>query len=145
MLQEKLNSIRFAGRIPKRDHLNKNIFIIDDERVIISALKKAFEKAGYTVNSAVDADSASKAIKENRPDLIIVDLALPNVNGLSFIRSLRSDPSTSSIPIMVYSGFLSIARPELLKLRVEKIVSKPCDLSLMVRYVDNLLGVATPA
>src|SRR5437588_7346819 len=76
------------------------IFVVDDERQIVRVLKRALEAAGFTVQSALSAKNALDAIQLWTPDVVITDLAMPEMDGIELCRSIRS---FSRVPIVVLS------------------------------------------
>lgn len=78
--------------------------IIDDSPTVIFALKKILRSAGFITLEAVDADSGLKLAREEKPDLIFLDIVLPGVNGFAALRNLRRDPITQNIPVIMISG-----------------------------------------
>lgn len=80
------------------------ILIVDDEADIVELLEYNLRQAGYTVVTARDGASAMAEVHRQRPDLILLDLMLPDVSGTEVCRRLRKDASTDSIPIMMITA-----------------------------------------
>jgi len=78
--------------------------IIDDSPTIVFALKKILQSAGFITLEALDAETGISIAREQTPDLIFLDIILPGVNGFAALRTLRKDPATSHIPIIMISG-----------------------------------------
>ncbi len=83
---------------------NTSILIIDDSRTIVHALKSILEQAGYTTVAAADGTRGIELAIENRPDLILMDIVMPGINGFKATRLLRKEPRTENIPIVIMSG-----------------------------------------
>jgi twitching motility two-component system response regulator PilH len=77
------------------------ILIIDDSPTEIFALKRILEGAGYEVLSASNAESGLAKTRKEKPDLILMDVVMPGMNGFQATRRLAKDPETSKIPIIV--------------------------------------------
>ncbi|NCB05651.1 MAG: response regulator transcription factor, partial [Clostridia bacterium] len=77
------------------------ILVVDDERLLVKGIKFNLENDGYTVDSAYDGATALSLVHENRYDLILLDLMLPEVDGLSVCRTIRE---TSNVPIIMLTA-----------------------------------------
>ena len=80
------------------------VLIIDDSPTVIFALKKILRSAGLVTFEALDAEAGINIARSERPDLIFLDIVLPGVNGFAALRTLRRDPLTQSIPVIMISG-----------------------------------------
>lgn len=80
------------------------IVLADDEKFIATAYKDGLERAGYTVAVAHDGVEALEKIKAEIPDLILLDLIMPKMNGFEVLANLKKDPSISNIPVVVLSN-----------------------------------------
>jgi len=78
--------------------------IVDDEQAIVDLVRYHLEKEGMTCFEAADGDTALRLAREHRPDLMVLDLMLPGVDGLEICRLLRRDPSTASISIIMLTA-----------------------------------------
>jgi two-component system, OmpR family, alkaline phosphatase synthesis response regulator PhoP len=102
------------------------ILVIDDEKDLIELVRYNLEKEGFVVRSAQDGESGLSAAKKELPDLIIVDLMLPGIDGLDVCRSLRSDSRTARIPVIMLTA--KSAEPDRilgLELGADDYVTKP--------------------
>ena len=80
------------------------VLIIDDSPTIVFALKKILRSAGFITLEALDAETGVEIARSDIPDLIFLDIILPGVNGFAALRSLRRDPLTQHIPVIMISG-----------------------------------------
>jgi CheY-like chemotaxis protein len=80
------------------------ILIVDDSRTAIAVLRKTFAPTGYTILSALNAEEGIEIAKNDKPDLILMDIVMPGLNGFQATRVLRKDPLTQHIPIIIISG-----------------------------------------
>ena len=78
-----------------------NIFIVDDSPTEIHVLKTMLEKNGHTVDSADNAEAGIKAITEKKPDLVLMDVVMPGLNGFQATRQLSKEPTTAHIPVII--------------------------------------------
>ncbi len=82
----------------------KIVLVIDDEHAFCDVVAEVLLNAGYGVEKAYDVDQALSILQKTRPDLILVDIMMPRVDGLSFIRQLRCEPCFADVPIIVASA-----------------------------------------
>jgi len=80
------------------------LLIIEDERDIVQALEYNLKKEGYSVSKAYDGLQGLKLIKELSPDLILLDLMLPGVDGLEICRQVKKDPKTENLPVIMLTA-----------------------------------------
>lgn len=81
------------------------VLIVDDEKAFCTVVAEVLEWEGLVVRQAHSADQALSLLEEIAPDLILTDLMMPEVDGLSFIRRLREDPAWSETPIILVSAW----------------------------------------
>lgn len=82
----------------------RKILVVDDEPVLVETIAYNLEQAGYLVITAADGMSALEAVRREAPDLIILDIMLPEMDGLEVCRQLRRQDSTATVPIMVLTA-----------------------------------------
>jgi CheY-like chemotaxis protein len=93
---------RRKKRMNARD--DTRALIIDDSPTIVFALKKILRSSGFVTYEATDADAGIQLALTEKPDLIFLDIILPGANGFAVLRTLRRDPLTQHIPIIMISG-----------------------------------------
>lgn len=82
----------------------KQIFVVEDEKDLVELLTYNLEKDGYRVLSEMDGEAALKRIPEKMPDLVLLDLMLPKVDGLTVCKTLKSNPKTNHIPVVMLTA-----------------------------------------
>lgn len=80
------------------------ILVVDDEKNIRLVVGKSLEKAGFDVYYAVDGVQAVEKANDTNPDLVLLDLRLPKMNGFLVLEALKSDTSTENIPVIILSA-----------------------------------------
>ena len=80
------------------------ILIVDDSRTAIAVLKKTLEPTGYSIISAPNGEEGINMAKLHQPDLILMDVIMPGLNGFQATRILRKEDATKDIPIIIISG-----------------------------------------
>jgi len=127
---------------------NKCVLVVDDEHDVRSYLKTALQDAGFLVVTANDGYQALEKVKEEIPDLISLDLVMPQHSGAMFHRELRKNKEWSKIPVLIVTGH---ARDDLGKADFEELVmygsgiylEKPVSPTSYVNAVCKLLGIET--
>ena len=84
--------------------MNNKILIVEDEKDIRDLIIYALEAKGYETISTDDGEKALKMLKENKPDLVILDWMLPSVSGLEICRNIRRDKNIKNIPIIMLTA-----------------------------------------
>jgi excisionase family DNA binding protein len=86
----------------------KKILIVDDDKIVVETIVQALEEDehGYDVLSAADGFEAQLQIKQFNPDLLILDIMMPDINGYEVCKKIKSDPETKDIKIIVLSAYL---------------------------------------
>jgi two-component system phosphate regulon response regulator PhoB len=122
------------------------ILVVDDEPDAVELLKFNLKASGYEVATAADGDEALKKARALLPALIILDLMLPEVDGLEVCKILRRDPRVSSIPIiMLTAKAAEIDRVLGLELGADDYVTKPFSPRELMLRVKRLLRTGAPA
>lgn len=91
------------------------ILLVEDSRFLRLSAERALTKVGHLVISAADGNDAVRVARESRPDLILLDMMLPKMTGLEVLETLRKDPATKYIPVIVLSGLSRKNESKLLK------------------------------
>lgn len=85
----------------------KYILVVEDENTLAFALKKKLESVGYIVNVAMDGKDALNKIEQERPDLVLLDLILPVMDGFAVLKELRKSPKNETLPVIVLTNLSS--------------------------------------
>ncbi|NSL55472.1 response regulator [Uliginosibacterium aquaticum] len=93
---------RSRPRVNARD--GTKVLIIDDSPTIVAVFRKILRTAGYVVLEALDAEQGLEIARQDKPELIFLDIVLPGMNGFAALRHLRRDPLTREIPVIMISG-----------------------------------------
>lgn len=83
---------------------SKKIVIIEDDKILLKALNVELLGVGFDVVSAVDGEAGFKLVKKEIPDLVILDLILPKMNGFDVLAALKKDQATKNIPIVILTN-----------------------------------------
>jgi CheY-like chemotaxis protein len=115
------------------------ILVVDDEHIIAAMLQELFEEAGHQVVTARSGREGLQRLAEVRPDLVLSDVMMPDLDGLALCRAIRAEASYRSIPIvlmMAVPAQLSTADCDYTAL-----ISKPFDLELLLTTVTRALNL----
>ena len=82
----------------------KRILVVDDEKDILELIRYNLVKNGYQVMTALSGEDALRLVHQNPPDLVILDLMLPGIDGLDVCRGLKADPQTAGIPVIMVTA-----------------------------------------
>lgn len=85
--------------------MSKKILVIDDEPDMLTFLCTLLEDNGYVTCTATDGEEGMQKVKSEKPDLISLDLLMPNKTGIKMYRELRKDEATKGIPVVMVTGF----------------------------------------
>ena len=82
----------------------KNILIIEDDKFLRELIVQKIFKEGYNVSEAIDGEEGVKKIREEKPDLVLLDLILPGIDGFEVLTQIKNEPELSAIPIIILSN-----------------------------------------
>jgi DNA-binding response OmpR family regulator len=85
----------------------KYILVVEDENTLAFALKKKLESVGYMVDVAMDGKEALVKVGQKKPDLILLDLILPVMDGFAVLKELKKSPDSDAIPVIVLTNLSS--------------------------------------
>ena len=118
----------------------KKILIVDDERDFTFVLSTHLKAHGYNTVMASDAVGAITTAQKERPDLIILDLAMPAGDGLTVLKRLGVSDHTSLIPVIVVTGLAPTMRAEAVAAGAVEFYVKPVDIDILLACIRKLLG-----
>jgi len=115
-----------------------NILVVDDDNAIRELLRQSLEAEGYIIREARDGVEAIQQVKRNRPDLILLDVMMPQINGFEVAAVLKNDPQTADIPIIILS--IVEDRERGFRLGVDRYLTKPINRSKLLKEIGTLLS-----
>ncbi len=126
--------------MPTKARVMAKILVVDDEPDALELVSFNLKSAGYEVVTADDGNDALKKARQHVPDLILLDVMLPEVDGLEVCKLLRRDPATATIPVIMLTAKAGeIDRVLGLELGADDYVTKPFSPRELVLRVKNLL------
>lgn len=119
----------------------KKIFIADDDEVILTSLKKLLVLSGFEVETTQKAKDIISKIKVFKPDIILLDLVMPNLGGMEVCAMLNQDKQTCGIPIIVVSGLSKlIDQKKAYHLGVIGYFTKPYDFDKLLKEINKAIA-----
>ena len=119
----------------------KRILVVDDEEDILSVLKFRLEANNYEVLSATDGQEGLNKARSERPDLMILDLMLPKLDGYKVCRMLKFDEGYKNIPIIMFTARDQKKDEELGKeMGADAYIPKPFESEVLLEKIKELLG-----
>lgn len=88
------------------------VLVADDEKLLVAALTEKLTKSGYDVDQAYDGEETLQKVAENKPDLILLDIIMPKLDGSGVYRKLKENPATKDIPVIVLTNLPEEKKPE---------------------------------
>lgn len=116
------------------------ILLIDDEKDLIELVRYNLERDGFDVIAAADGQSGLEIVRKHRPDLVVLDLMMPGLDGLAVCRQLRADPRSGGIPVIMLTARATEAdRIVGLELGADDYITKPFSPREVVARVKAVL------
>ena len=116
----------------------KRVLVIDDDLPIRGMLSAALRQHGFQVLLAGDGAEGHRALTIHNPDVVLLDLAMPDVNGWDFLQRIQETGHLGCIPIVVVSAHVSVQPQALLQMGVAAILPKPFNLPDLLDLIEHL-------
>lgn len=117
-----------------------NVLVVDDNVILLRTVKEMLD-SNYNVSIATSGEQALKSIARKKPDVILLDYEMPEMNGEDVIRQLREDEATANIPVLFLT---SSANREVVKklimLNPDGYMLKPPNKQTMIEHIEEVLG-----
>ena len=117
------------------------VLIVDDDPMIRKTLGETLAFYKYKTETAGDGFEAGVKVVQFKPDLLILDLIMPRMDGFETCRYLKKDPTTSGIKILVLTGFdTGKHREQIMAAGADDFLAKPVEPDILIRHMEDLLG-----
>jgi two-component system alkaline phosphatase synthesis response regulator PhoP len=122
------------------------VLVVDDEPDVVDMLRMMLENASYEVVSAYDGKEGIEKAKEQKPDIIVLDLMMPGMDGFEACKEMKSDPDLKDIPVLVLTAIsrhfsdTKYARSMGLELVSDDYIDKPVDPNVLLSRIAALMG-----
>lgn len=123
-------------------HMNRKILIVDDEKDTLSVLEKALTTEGYSVITADNGKDAKMLAKSMQPELIMLDIMMPDMDGTEVAARLKEDCETKDIPIIFVTCLLSKEEEKTIEdhaISGHVFIAKPYDIEGLLAQIERLL------
>lgn len=122
--------------VPAQAH----ILVVDDERLDRDLLQVILQSEGYRVSTAASGEDALDSLSRSCPNLVLLDVMMPGVDGYTVAAKIKSHPSTSAVPVILLTGLDdSNSRSHGLRVGAEAVLAKPVDRAALCELVTALL------
>ena len=122
----------------------KRILIVEDKATSRELLRTVLEQQGYAVDEASDGEEALRKIREQPPDLVLLDLQIPARNGYDVVREVRQDPRLQAVPVVaVTASAMQGDREKVLAAGFTAYIAKPVSLVQLRHEINQLLEPKT--
>ena len=119
------------------------ILLVEDNEMNREMLSRRLERKGYKVVIAVDGEKSLEVARAHKPDLILMDMSLPVVDGWEATRRMKADDALKHIPVIALTAHaMANDREKALEAGCDEYDTKPIDLPRLLGKIENLLGVA---
>ncbi len=119
---------------------NKKVLIIDDSVTNIFLIESVLIEYGYTVMTALSAAEAQLRLQKQKPDLILLDLLMPQVSGYDFIKQIKQSEEFADIPVIIVTAVTDgDSIDEVLKLGAVEYIKKPVVLTVLIDKIETVL------
>ncbi len=121
------------------------ILVIDDDLVFVESMKTVLESKDYQVITAFDGDQGLQKVKDEKPDLVLLDIIMPTQDGFHVCEEIKKDPQLADIPVIILTSFAkkkgetNIPSSAGLELEAEGYMDKPIDPEELLNYVGRML------
>ena len=115
------------------------LLVVDDDKNLLEAIRDALEAAGYRVKTAEDGAAALAQIEAARPELLILDLSLPIVDGWEVLRRVRTGAATRALPVLAITGVEVERSDQVLSAGADEFLSKPFSMTVLEATVRRIL------
>ena len=123
----------------------KTILVVDDSPVMQKLTEKKLANNNFMVYAAYDGKECLEVAKEKKPDIILMDLSLPGIDGWEATRQIKADPATQAIPIIALTAHAMAGdEDKARKAGCDDYDTKPINLNRLLDKIKNLLGSHAP-
>ena len=118
------------------------ILVVDDDRAILELVADQLEREGFDIMTAVDGDDALNKMKTDLPDIVLLDLIMPKLNGFEVLREIRKSYQEKWIPVIILSGQEDLASVQKsYALEADHYLTKPCDTQHILQGIQTMISL----
>ena len=120
----------------------RTVLLVEDDAVVLLAYREKFLREGFNVETARDGLDAMKSLRAAKPDVVILDLMMPRLNGVDVLKFIRAEPNLKSVPVIILSNAcMSDLADEAATIGADLALLKSgCTPAQLITAINNLLG-----
>jgi CheY-like chemotaxis protein len=125
----------------------KSIVFVEDNPVVLMAYKNRLQREGFHVEPALDGVEAMKILTQFVPDLLVLDLMLPRLNGVELLRFICADPRYKTVPVIVLStnSIMDTSDDHVLERANKRLLKGSCTPAIMLQVIQELFAESAPS
>jgi CheY-like chemotaxis protein len=127
------------------DHEHKRVLVVDDDEEVLQMVQDALEDSGYVVLTARDGSEALLSLTSHKPDVVLLDVQMPRMDGQATLAELRRMYSDRPVPPVVLMTAAEHAREWAMRLETPLYLEKPFDVNTLLAHVEVALGLSAGA
>jgi len=121
-----------------------DILIVEDHPTMREAMRMVLEHEGFVIREAADGAAALEMVRAQPPDLVFLDLNIPGKTGADVLKSLKQDPETASVRVIIVTATGEEERERVLALGADEYFTKPFSPLALLRTVERVLSATAP-
>jgi two-component system OmpR family response regulator len=125
------------------------ILVVDDTPALLDVIRKALEEEGYHVRTCLESRYAEQMARDDPPDVIMLDVVMPEVSGWEVLAALRTDPAFRRTPVIVCTAYVAEAMGRLAELKGPDqhlgLLPKPFELEELIEVVESVASATLPS
>ena len=121
-----------------------DILIVEDHPTMREAMRMVLEHEGFVIREAADGAAALEMVRAQPPDLVFLDLNIPGMTGADVLKSLKQDPETASVRVIIVTATGEEERERVLSLGADEYFTKPFSPLALLRTVERVLSATAP-
>ncbi|MCL5265058.1 MAG: response regulator [Chloroflexi bacterium] len=118
------------------------VLVVDDDATIVDFVTLFLESEGFAVGKASNGEEAIERVKRDRPDLVLLDVMMPVMDGVICCQTLKNDPSTQHLPVVMMSAQENL-RGRMLTLGADDYLEKPFDVDTLLDIIERFVETRT--
>jgi CheY-like chemotaxis protein len=121
-----------------------DILIVEDHPTMREAMRMVLEHEGFVIREAADGAAAVEMVRAQPPDLVFLDLNIPGMDGADVLKSLKGDPATAAVRVIIVTATGEEERERVLALGADEFFTKPFSPIALLRTVEKVLSATAP-
>ena len=123
--------------------LNKKILVVEDDKDLLFLMSKKLTDAGFDVSASETGSDALECVVKDKPELVLLDILLPDIDGLTVLNKISKDPKTKNLPVIILSNLADQGSLDQVAAigKYEYLIKAKTDLNEVVAHVKKKLGM----